>query len=161
MQFPFDNFATTVGLLTATGGETVHDTTLAIHYCIDGIGYSKAAITDGATPTTDAVSGAALTLTGTSTTGQQVYVVWCLDTSGNVKCIFGTKVAVNVSGKPTGNPPLVPSVPGTLAPFALQLLTHTGQASTVTFGSSNWNTSGFTNSIKNMIGFIKRPTLTS
>ena len=46
-------FATTVGALTGTGAETVYDTTAIINYAIGGKGYTKAAVTDGATPTAD------------------------------------------------------------------------------------------------------------
>jgi hypothetical protein len=159
MQFPFDNFCTTIGALTATGAEAVADTTQVIHYSIDGKGYRKVASADITTPTTDAVTGAALTLTGTTTTGQSAYVVWCLDTSGNFKCLFGDKVATDGGGNfISGVKPPVPSVPGTLAPFALMLVKYAGHASTFTFGTSNWNlNSAVTLTINDMIGFIKRP----
>ena len=57
------NFCTSSGLLTATGADTVYDTTVTITYCINGKAATKTAVTDGVTPTTDYVSGNAITLT--------------------------------------------------------------------------------------------------
>ena len=73
-----DNFCTTSGLLTATGGETVYDTTVTICFCVDGKAKTKTAVTDGATPTLDYNTGAAfLPITGVSgVSGQGTVVVF-------------------------------------------------------------------------------------
>jgi hypothetical protein len=138
--------ATTSGLLTATGAETVYDTTATINFYIDGQLYQKAAVTDGATPTTDAVTGAAITLTASKAR----VVKWCLDSSGTVKVVAGPITDWN--GTAFDVAPADPEVPTTLCVFATQMLKASSSAGTLTFGSSNWNATGFTNSIQNGSG---------
>lgn len=146
------NRCTTSGLLTATGAETVHDTTVTIAYSINGKAYTKTAITDGATPTTDAVSGDAITLTASKAR----VVVWCLDAAGAVKVVAGP--IVDWDGVAFVKAPLFPAtIPDTYCPFAYQLLKASSAAGTITFGSSNWNATGFTNSIQNVHMLPARP----
>ena len=75
------NFCTSSGLLTATGAETVYDTTVTITYCINGKAATKTAVTDGATPTTDFATGSAITLTASKSR----CVVWGLIDGGGVR----------------------------------------------------------------------------
>jgi hypothetical protein len=42
-------------------------------------------------------------------------------------------------------------------PFAYQFCKHYNQASTFTFGSSNWDTTGFTTAIKDVLTLPNRP----
>jgi len=132
------------GLLTATGAETVYDTTVTIDYVLDGVIASKTAITDGVTPTTDYVTGNAITLTASKAR----IVVWGLISGGTVKVIAGD--IVDWDGVAFNVPPPMPTVPDTFVPFATQMLKASSAAGTITFGSSNWNATGFTNSIKNV-----------
>lgn len=156
------NFAVSSGLLTATGGETVYDTTATITFCIDGKLYSKTAVTDGATPTTDygdsvAFSDSTKTLTGTASGGGQgTVVVWALTSGGTVKCLMGSRETLDSAGA-FARPPQFPNIPDDVTPFAYQVLKHYGQGSTVTFGTSNWNTSGFSNAIVNVMELPSRP----
>jgi len=154
------NFCTSSGLLTATGGETVHDTTVTITFCINGKAYTKTAITDGATPTTDHVTGAAFVgLVGTASGGGQgCAFVWCLNSSGSVKVIQGPVIALNSSGDfaPVGAPQF-PQIPSDVVPFAYMVSKHYGQGSTFTFGSSNWNISGYSHAIQNILVLPNRP----
>lgn len=145
------------GVLTATGAETVHDTTVTITFSINGKMYTKTAITDGATPTTDYNTGTAFTgLVGTSTTGQGCAFVWALTSGGTVKVMQGPVVSVDAAGNFDLNPSF-PPVPDDVTPFAYSLSKHYGQASTFTFGSSNWNTSGHTHAITNVAALPDRP----
>jgi hypothetical protein len=148
-----DTEASTSGLLTATGAETVYDTTVAISFTIDGKRYSKAAVTDGATPTTDGNSAALSTLTA----NQGCVMVWCLNSSGTVGVFQGDTEELDSAG----NFVVAPSFPyvnlKTWCPFAYQVLKAGSTAGTITFGSSNWNATGFTNSIKNVSTLPARP----
>lgn len=148
-----DTKCTTSGLLTATGAETVYDTTVAISYSIDGIAYSKAAVTDGATPTTDGDGNALSTLTAS----QGCAMVWCVNASGTVGVFQGTVGTLDSAG----NFDVAPQFPNidltTWCPFAYQILSAASTAGTITFGSSNWNATGFTNSIKNVHTLPGRP----
>jgi hypothetical protein len=140
------------GLLTATGAETVHDTTVTIDYVLDGVIASKTAITDGVTPTTDYVSGSSITLTA----NKSRVVVWGLISGGTVKVIAGD--IVDWDGTAYNNAPPTPDVPDTFVPFAVQLLKGGSTVSgTWTFGTSNWNATGITSSIQNVMVLKARP----
>lgn len=146
------NFCTTSGLLTATGAETVYDTTVAINYVLNGKIAAKAGVTDGTTPTTGGVSGAAITLTASKART----VVWCLTSGGTVKVLEGA--IVDWDGTAFQVPPPFPDVPDSYAPFAYHIIKG---ASTVvgtwTFGSSNWNATGITSTIVNVAVLPDRP----
>lgn len=133
------NFATTSGVLTATGAETVHDTTVTISYCINGKALTKTAITDGVTPTTDYNTGNAITLTA----GYARTVVWALNASGAVKAMAGP--IVTWDGTNFGSTPEFPPIPNDVCPIAYQIIKGGSTVSgTWTFGSSNWNATGIT-----------------
>lgn len=133
------NFATTSGLLTATGAVTTHDTTVTICYSVNGKALTKTAITTGTTPTTDANTLAAITLTASKART----VVWCLDAAGAVKAVGGP--IVDWDGVAFKIAPDFGPIPDTLTPIAYQILKAASTLSgTWTFGSSNWNTAGLT-----------------
>lgn len=161
MQFdPIYNRATTSGLLTATGAETVHDTTVTIAFSIEGKAYTKTAITDGATPTTDAVTAAAfvaLTGAGSSAGGQGCAFVWCLNSSGTVKVVQGPVTTLDSSGNFVPGAPQFPGIPSDLTPFAYSISKHYGVSTTFTFGTDNWNKSGHTHAIQNVHTLPRRP----
>ena len=155
-------FCTTSGLLTATGAVTTHDTTVTINYVIDGKISTKTAITTGTTPTTDHVTGAAFpALIGggsvANTPGNGCIVVWGL-IGGNVKCMMGPHERLDMQGNFV-RAPQFPTVPKDVAVFAYQVLKAgaTASASGVTFGTSNWNATGFTNAIVNVAYLPSRP----
>jgi len=150
-EFRGQNFCTTSGLLTATGAETVYDTTATINYVLNGKIATKTAITDGVTPTTDYVSGSAITLTAS----QGRCVVWGLISGGTVKVLAGD--VVDWDGTAFKVPPPFPDVPDDFVPFAYQILKASSSASAITFGSSNWNATGFTNAIVNVAVLPSRP----
>ena len=145
------------GLLTATGAETVHDTTATIEYVIDGTILRKTAITDGATPTTDAVTGATFASTPLLPSKGCV-VVWGLNAAGTVRCAMGPHVALD-SANAFITYPQWPAIPTDFAPFAYQVLkaSSSASASGVVFGTANWNATGFTNTIKNVAWLPTRP----
>lgn len=148
------------GLLTATGAETVYDTTVVIPVMINGKIYRKAAVTDGASPTTDGVTGDAITLTydsGTAAYGQGTVVVWCMNISGTVSVVKGETHSLNAAGAFIVAPEF-PTIPDTLAPFAYMIIKYNvTSASTFTFGTSNWNATGTTLTIVNVGVLPDRP----
>jgi len=158
-----NNYCTTSGLLTATGGNTTHDTTVTIGYVIDGKIATKTAITAGATPTTDYNTGAAFpALVGgasvSGVAGKGCTVIWGLITGGTLKCVMGPHEALDISGSFIQAPEF-PSVPNDMAPFAYQVLKAgaTASASAIIFGTANWNATGFTNAIVNIALLPNRP----
>lgn len=139
--------ATTSGLLTATGAETVYDTTVAISYSINGKAYSKAAVADGATPTTD---GNGDTLTAL-TANQGCLLLWCLNAAGTVVVFQSEVQALDAAGNFIVEPAFPTVDLSTYCPFAYQTLKAASTAGTITIGSSNWNATGFTNTIQNIL----------
>lgn len=126
--------------LSLDTGATTYDTA-TFDYCIDGIMYTKSAVTNGTTPTTDH-NGAAFTALSTDET---CWFLWCVNASGTVSVVQGNIVDVD------GNTDLVedvfptlPSVPDGVAPFAACRMQTTGASSAWTFGTSNWDATGLT-----------------
>lgn len=155
--------ATTVGLLTATGTETVYDTTIIIHYAIGGKGERKAAVTDGATPTTGytpASPRTAVTL-NTLAASQGCNLVWCLNASGTV-VLYQSAIEALDSSDAFPEPDNIPDWPdidlSTHCPFAYMVLKNGSTGSTFTIGSSNWDATGMTVAIQDVLfGLPDRP----
>lgn len=158
------NFCSTSGLLTATGAETVYDTTAVINFTSKGNLYQKAAVTEGETPTYTGLTTAGAVPTASTAvcygghTPAQItlvanhgtVVVWCLDKAGLVHVYKGSTVTLT----PTGgfvDTPSFPGVPDESTPFAYQVIKAGSTTSnTWTFGSSNWNATGITRAIRNV-----------
>ena len=147
------NFATTSALLTAAGAETVWDTTVTLTFAINGKAYTKTAQTDGATPTTDYNTGVAFP---TLTANEGTVVVWAMNASSAVKCMMGTIQALDADGNFIIRPQF-PPIPDDVTPFAYQVLKAGSTAGTITFGTSNWNATGFTNAIQNVLELPSTP----
>ena len=164
LEFSPMSLVTTVGLLTATGAVTTHDTTVTIVYFIKAKGSTKTAITAGVTPTTDYNTGLGFpALVGGASVagayGNGCAVVWGLTASGAVKCVMGESQPLDVAGRFIYAPQF-PSVPDDMVPFAYQILKAgaTASASAIVLGTSNWNATGFTNAIVNINGTLpERP----
>jgi hypothetical protein len=146
-------FASNTGLLTATGAETVYDTTVIIDYCINGKAYRKAAVTDGATPTTDINTGAAFPVL---TANKGAVAVFMMNAAGTVAVAMSGVHDLDEDGNFKVTPQF-PPVPANQCPFAYQILKAGSTAGTITFGSSNWNATGFTNTIQNVLVLPDRP----
>lgn len=79
----------------AAGTTTTLSTTGTTTYAIRGKAYTKAAITNGATPTTDWATGAAFV--PVLANQGSVYAIG-FDTGGNLKCVQGTVTALDNTG---------------------------------------------------------------
>lgn len=164
LDFSPMSIVTTVGLLTATGAETVHDTTVTIVYFIKGKGATKTAITDGVTPTTDYNTGLGFpALVGGASVagdyGNGCAVVWGLTSGGTMRCVMGEHQPLDVAGRFIYAPQF-PSIPDDMVPIAYQILKAgaTASATAIVFGTANWNATGFTNAIVNVNGTLpERP----
>ena len=142
------------GLLTATGAETVYDTTVAITYAIDGILYVKATVADGATPTLDANTGIAFLPIQAD---KACVFLWCLNSANTVSVAQGEIVTVDGDTDIRKWNPQFPLVPTGTVPFAFHIIQTTGASSAFTFGSSNWNATGITKLIRNLATMPARP----
>lgn len=126
--------ATTIGGL-AVGTTTTLTLANDVQYCIKGKGYKKSAVSNTATPTTDAATGLAFNAIAVNKAG--VFAI-CLDSSGALKVVQGGyNVAYSDAGEFTNGPPQLPVVPDNLCPIGYELVKVISTGSAWTFGTSN------------------------
>lgn len=149
------NYVTTkAGLTGISGAATTFTTANAQVAAIQGKAIAKAAVSGGTSPIVDGVTGLAITLV----LNQGTVVLWCLDASGNVKAVKGSTEVMDAAGLFALNAPQFPTLPDTLVPFAYTL--HKGGATvsgTWTFGVSNWNATGMTHVVVDILTIPTRP----
>lgn len=122
-----------------SGADATFDTTTTLLFAIKGLLYSKAAVTNGGAPTTDAFTGAAFVALPNLYT---CVFVWGYNAAGTVKVCQGPKVLT--ADVMAGSKALVfPSIPDTMCPFAYHSVSH-ANATAWTFGTSPWNAAGVT-----------------
>lgn len=102
----------------AAGTTTTISTTGTTAYAIKSKAYGKTAITNGATPTTDATTGLAFP---PIVLNQGTVVVIVLDASGNVKACQGPIQALDSSGNFI-QAPQFPVIPDTMCPIGYIIL---------------------------------------
>lgn len=140
----------------AAGTTTTISTTGTTTYAIKSKAYTKAAITNGATPTTDALTGSAFT---GITANQGTVVVIGLDSSGAIKAAQGSVESLDVSGNFI-RAPQFPLIPDTVCPIGYIVLKGGSTLSgTWTFGSSNLSSvTGMTYTFVDvLLGLPERP----
>lgn len=139
----------------AAGTTTTISTTGTTVFGINGKAFSKAAITNGATPTTDAATGLAFP---SISANQGTVVVICLDATGAVKACQGATQALDVSGNFVLAPQM-PTIPDSLCPIGYIVLKGGATlASPWTFGSSNLSgVTGMTYTFVDLISMPSRP----
>lgn len=138
-------------LVTGTTS-TITTTVTSSHVCNGKFQTPQTALTNAVTPTTDYNTGAAFpALNGTATEGEGCVIVYAYleggaDGIASVKCMQGKKQALDASGN-FKIAPQFPNIPNNVTPFAYQVLKQYGSATSVTFSSSSWNATGYTNAI--------------
>lgn len=139
--------ATKAGLTGISGAATTYSTgATTLQYSVKGKASTKAQVSGGATPTTDAVTALAITLAA----GFATVVVWGLNAAGTVQVIKGSTEALDGQGNFV-NAPQFPALPDTFTPFAYHLIQAGATASLFTFGSSNWNATGLTHTVVDVL----------
>ena len=131
---PLTAFFAKAGLAAGTTTTTTTSNGATFHYCIKGKAYQATGASNGATPTTDAVTGAAFTAIGLN---KADVFVFCYDTSGALKVVQGTIVDYNDSGVFWNGAPQFPTIPDTLCPIGYELVKVISTGSAWTMGSSN------------------------
>jgi hypothetical protein len=127
----------------ATGTTTTSTIGSAVNYTIGGkFQAQKAAASNFATPTTDAVSGKAF---NAMSANQACAFLYALDSAGNVKVAQG-KIVPWLDTSANSTPvPLPRDLPDTLTPFGYLVVKAGATLSgTWLFGSNNWSTTGIT-----------------
>ena len=150
--------------LTASGAATTVGSTGTVHYAIRGKAYTAAALSSTATPTTDWATGSAFTALAKN---KGTVFLFGLDSGGTLRVIQGT--VVDLDGIVSSNKFLVapqfgglgPSGSGTtdndFCPIAYITVANGTTGSNWTFGTSNWNATGITLAIQNVVGMPDRP----
>jgi hypothetical protein len=139
----------------AAGTTSTVSTTNAITGCIRGKSVTKTALSNTATPTTDATTGAAFP---SISANQGTIVLLGIDASGNLKASQGTIQALDVAGAFI-QAPQFPMVPDTVLPFSYIVLKGGSTLSgTWTFGTNNLSSvTGMTYSFVDIMTLPDRP----
>lgn len=150
------NYVATTGVTAqaaTTFTATPVGTAAAISFAIKGKSFTKATISGGATPTTDAVLAAAFPPLAAN---QGTVVVLGLDSGGNIKAAQGSIETLDASGGFILAPQF-PVMPDTIACFCYIVCKNGSTGSAWTFGTSNWNATGMTATPVNIIMIPDRP----
>ena len=126
-------FFAKAGLAAGTTTTTTTSNGTVFFYAIRGKAYTATGASNGATPTTDAVTGAAFTAIAVNKAG---VFVWCYDTSGALKVVQGTIEDYTDAGV-FARAPQFPAIPDTLCPIGYELVKVISTGSSWTMGSSN------------------------
>lgn len=136
-----DNRGLSMCLIDATlaaGTTTTYSTTGTTHYCIDGKAYTKAAVTNGATPTTDVNTGDTFVAVGADK--GCVFVVG-YNAAGTVKVAQGE--ITDLDGTADGasstfeTNPDFPALPADFCPIGYFVIKVGASGAAWTFGASN------------------------
>jgi hypothetical protein len=133
-MLPSGTLATTKAGL-AVGTTTTLTTANTQLYSIKGISYTKAGVSNEATPTLDSNTGVAFTAIPVGYGG--VFAI-CRDSSGSLKAVQGMTIALD-SSNAFINRPQLPSVPDTLCPIGNVTVKVGTTGSAWTFGVSNFS----------------------
>lgn len=149
--------ATAGAALTGLSGAATTFSTSAFGYAIDGFHFANGAVSGGATPTTDAATGQAITVRA----GQARAIVWVVNAAGAELVLAGPIVPWAGAGDVVACP--LPGIPAGHAPFAVHTLAGGPTLSgAFTVGVSNWNTTGAViGTVRNVAQLPNTPILTA
>lgn len=150
------NFCTTkAGLTGISGAATTYSTGAAAQtYAVNGKAATKAQVSGGATSITDLNTGVAFT--GLTANKGSVFV-WALNAAGTVAVAQGSVEPLDAAGAFV-NPPQFPRLPDSNTAFAYVVIkAGATTVGTWTFGSSNWNSTGITVSVVDVLMLPSRP----
>lgn len=164
---------TKAALAADAGSVSTYSTTGTMLISRNGVEFTKAAVTNGTTPTTDANSGAAfVALYGggsvANTPGEGTKFVWMVNSSGTVKVAqvlqspgYKRAFPLDMSNGFTaqGGKPGMPPIPEGYVPFAVMTVKAgpTASASGWIFGTGNWNATGITVAVEDINTVPNRP----
>lgn len=144
----------------AAGTTTTYTTANAFDFCINGKSGRKAAVTNGAAPTVDAVTGAAFVPQAIGTGSVYVYFV---NAAGTVSVAQGQVVKLDVAGN-FSILPQFPALPSGLVAFGYEVVRLAPATAPVpavaawTFGASNQSgVTGVTYSFTSVMVLPDRP----
>lgn len=140
----------------AAGTTSTLSSTGTLAYAIKGKAYSKAALSNTATPTTDAVTGAAFV---PIVTNKGAIIVIGYNAAGSLIAAQGSIEALDASGNFI-NAPQFPVIPDTMCPIGYEVIKAgaTASASGFVFGTSNQaSVTGITYALTDVVTLPDRP----
>lgn len=146
----------TMKATVAAGTTSTLSSTGTVYYCINGKAYSHAALSNTATPTTDATTAAAFV---PITTNMGAVIVIGFNAAGTLKAAQGGLQALDVAGNFIVSPQF-PALPDDFCPIAYQVIKAgaTASASGWIFGTSNQaSVTGITYAIQDLMTMPGRP----
>lgn len=164
---------TKAALAADAGSVSTYSTTGTMLCAYRGVDFTKGAVTNGTTPTTDINTGAAFVrLVGggsvANTPGQGTKFVWMVNAGGTVAVAqvlvspglpqaFPLDMQGNFAA-PLGMPAL-PPIPAGYVPFAIMTVKAGATASAAgwVFGTNNWNATGITVTVQDINTLTLRP----
>lgn len=166
----------------AEGTTSTLSTTGTNAYLINSVFYSRTALTNQATPTTDYATGNAfipIPIPGTTTglppgvpagaAGYACAFLLGFDSGGTLRAIQGPIVSTNGSATPVfiSGAPSLPAALGPAGPNSgdndfcpcgyIVVLGSSSSVATFTFGTTSWTTTGYTTSLGNIASLTGRP----
>lgn len=138
--------------LVLDNGATTYDIGTAFAFAILGKAYSKATVSNGASPTAQA-DGTPFTDLAAD---QACVLVWCVNSGGTVGVFQGEVQAVDPDTDVAKTACPFPSIPDAWCPFAYAKI-QTNGAATFDIGSENWNKAGVTKAVVDVITLPDRP----
>ena len=150
------NYRTGVKPVLAAGTTSTVSTTNAIQSSIKGKSYTRAALTNQATPTTDKVTGAAFPALSAN---QGTMVILGVDTGGNIVAAQGSIEPLDGNGAFINLPQPPPPLPNDCAPWGYILLKAGSTLSgTWRFGTNNLSSvTGMTYTFGDLDSYPNRP----
>lgn len=140
----------------AAGTTSTLSSTGTLAFAIKGKAYSHAALSNTATPTTDATTGAAFV---PIVTNMGAVIVIGFDAAGNLKASQGPAQALDVAGNFVVSPQFA-AVPDTMCPIGWEVIKagSTASASGWVFGTNNQaSVTGITYSFTDCVTLPERP----
>lgn len=138
-------------------GATTYDIVTAFDFCVDGKAFTKATVSNGATPTLDGTTGAAFTAV---LPDEACILVMALDAAGVVSVHQGPKVTVDGTSDELDFAAQLPMVDlSVYCPFAYikYQTAGTSAAGGLRPGTDNWNATGLTSTAVDLIAYPARP----
>jgi hypothetical protein len=145
------------------GTTSTFTTTVTTSVSINGrFGTTLGAQTNAASPTTDALTGAAFV---PLTANQATVLVWGVNAAGAIKLCQGsivpTETGVTTTAGAFISAPQFPMLPEDFAPIAYNLVRTSPTGSAFTPGTTSWTASGITCSVaRNIATMQDRPSIT-
>lgn len=130
----------------AVGTTSTYTTANAVNYAIRSKAYTKAAVTNSATPTLDGARNVAFT---PLQPGQTTVLVFSYNGAGTV---FVTQGEVT-----NGNSPQFPVILDMQCPFGYIVVTTGANSVAWTPLTSNWNATGVTTAVQDIVGIPDHP----